>query len=272
MTKILFLIFAFILITGLSACEIKTPEIHGIVIDAETKKPIEGAWISATIGVKTKTISGDVGQMVSLDPPHTRTSKEGTFVIPAKKIKKPLFPISFGSEIDSFGIGASTIDDKIGGMSLSGEQLKDFLKKDKLRIEIKIKYVERSEGEYFSHLQSLYNYCFTGRFGIEIPAVEDGCDEWELEYAITKHKRYLEKYKESAVKGEIKGFFAAIDQLSELYEKKSDFKEAIDVLKNKIALIEKRGLLKFEDWQKIKTRIERRIYELQKKIERTKNE
>jgi len=41
MTKIIFLIFGFIFLMGLSACEIKTPEIHGIVLDAETKQPVE---------------------------------------------------------------------------------------------------------------------------------------------------------------------------------------------------------------------------------------
>jgi len=268
MTKIIFLIFGFIFLMGLSACEIKTPEIHGIVLDAETKQPVEGAWISATIGIKTKTVAGDVGQMISLDPPHTRTNKDGKFLIPPKKIKKSPFPVSFGTEIDSVGIGANTIDDKQGGVILTGDELKGFLEKEIFKVEIKIKYVPRTEEEYFSHLQSLFNYCFTGRFGIEVPPVEGGCDEWELEYIIVKHRRYLEKYKELAGRGEIKGFFAVIDQLAELYEKKSDFKEAIDVLMLKTEIIEKRGLLRFEDWQKIKDKIDRKIHELKKRLER----
>ena len=228
MIKIMFLIFGFILVIGLSACEIKTPEIHGIVLDAETKEPVEGAWISATIGVKTKTVGGDVGQMISLDPPHTRTDKEGKFLIPAKKINKAPLPISFGSEIDSFGIGAITIDDRRGGLALKGEELKDFLKKDTISIQIKIKYIERTEAEYFSHLQSLFNYCLTGRFGIEVPPVEGGCDEWELNFAIFKHEIYLEKH---PITEKTRSHNSIIlEQLGHLYEKKGEFEIAIKYL------------------------------------------
>lgn len=269
MIKFLSLLFGIILVIGLMGCEIKTPEIHGIVLDAETKQPVEGAWISATVGIKTKTVAGDVGQMISLDPPHTRTNKEGRFVISVKKIKKSPFPISFGSEIDSFGIGASTIDDKIGGLTLSGDQLKDFLNKDKFRIEIKIKYTERTEAEYFSHLQSLYNYCLTGRFGIEVPAVEGGCDEWELEYVITKHERYLNIYSK-IIEREVNTVI--FNNLSNLYEKKGHIDKAIEILKQSLNLIERRDLLKFDIWRKNKESIEKKISKLQKKKEGIKNE
>ncbi len=228
MVKILFLLCGLILMIGLSACEVKTPEIHGLVLDAETKQPVEGAWISGTIGVKSKTVAGDVGGIISLDPPHTRTNKEGKFIIPAKKIRKPPFPVSFGSEIDSVGIGVRTIDDKEGGVLLEGKELKEFLRKDIFKVEIRIKYKERTEAEYFSHLQSLHNYCFTGRFGIEMPPVEGGCDEWELNYAIFKHEKYLQKFPLTEITRSHNSII--LEQLGRLYEKKGDLRKAITYL------------------------------------------
>lgn len=253
-------------LVGLIGCSIRTPEIQGLVLDEETKQPVPEAWIAATIGVKTKTIAGDVGQVISLDPPHTRTDKEGRFVIPRKKLKKPPFPVSFGSEIDSLGIGARTVEDKDGGIEFRGEKLKEFIRKRSRELTIFIKPTERNESEYFSHLQSLYKYCLTGRFGIEVPPVEGGCDEWELNYAVSKHEAYMKKYKIIAEQGQAKGYFTAMEQLSELYDKKRDFKKAIDILKGEISLMEKRGLLRFQDWQRDKTGIENKINELQQKL------
>jgi hypothetical protein len=272
MTKIIFLIFGFIFLMGLSACEIKTPEIHGIVLDAETKQPVEGAWVRATAGIKSKTISGDVGSVIALHQPHTRTGKDGKFLIPSKSLKKPPFPISFGTELEDIVIASHTVDDKIGSITLKGEELKNFFKKDVVNVKLYQKFEQWKEEEYFSHLQILYDYCLTGRFGIEVPAVEGGCDEWELEYVITKHKRYLDKYKELSEKGEVKGYFAIIDQISQLYEKKGDIKKAIEALKKSAELMEKRGLLKFDVWQKNKASIEKKINELQKKLKEPKNE
>jgi hypothetical protein len=116
MKKLFLLIIAVSILSGCTS--LKTPEIRGVVVDAETKKPVEGAWISSTLSIKTKTIGGDVSSYLSVDPPHTRTDKEGKFVIPAKKFKAPPFPVGFGTKAESFGIGASTIDDKAGDISL----------------------------------------------------------------------------------------------------------------------------------------------------------
>jgi hypothetical protein len=56
------------------------------------------------------------------------------------------------------------------------------------------------------------------------------------------------------------------DHLAYLYEKKGDLNKAVEILKKSIALIERRGLLKFEVWQRNKREIEWRINELQKKL------
>lgn len=250
------LLFVILWVSGVG-CSIKTPEIRGVVLDEETKQPVEGAWISATVGVKSKTIGGDVGQVISLDQPHTRTGRDGRFVIPSKKIKKPPFPVSFGTEVDSLGIGASTIDDKGGGITLKGPDLKECLKKDLVEVKVLIKAIERTEEEYFSHLQSLYNYCLSGRFGIEVPPVEGGCDDWELNYAIRKHERYLNT---SPKTEKTRSHHTIIlEQLGHLYEKKGELEKAIEYLR-------KARVIRFFSPQDLDREIER----IQQKLEGVK--
>ncbi len=252
-----------ILVISLTGCDFKTPEIRGVVLDAETKQPLEGAWIRATLQIKTKTIQGNVQSVLRVEPPHTRSDSKGTFIIPAKEIKNPSFPMGLGTDVESFTINASTLDDKSDGF-----YLKDFEGKNKIEVKLNVKPWKEgieNEREYFSYIQSLYKYCFSGRFGVEVPAIEGGCDNWELNFVIEKHERYLDKYRKIAEEGKARGYGAALEQLADLYEKKGDNKMAIETLNKKIALIEKRGLLKFKDWQKEKEGIESKINKLQKK-------
>ena len=260
--RMMLLIFG-ISIFGIIGCSIKTPEIRGVVLDEETKQPVEEAWITATLGIKTKTVGGDIHKYLSVEIPHTRTDKSGRFTIPSKRLKKPSFPIGFGTDVESFGVGASTVDDRGGSVSLT-----EFLGRGKADVTIYIKadHTKDTEGEYFTYLQGLYNYCLTGRFYVEVPPVEGGCDDWELNYAITKHARYLERYRKYAEEGKARGYFATLEQQTYLYEKKGDLNKAIETLKESIALMQNRGLLRFEDWQRDKEAIERRIKELGKKI------
>jgi tetratricopeptide (TPR) repeat protein len=198
-----------------------------VVIDEETKQPVEGAWVSATLEVKTRTIQGDVYNVLSVDSPHTRTDSKGKFVIPPKKFKKPLPPVGFGAEIQNFSVNATTIDDKTGGF-----YLKDYEGKKKIEVTIYVRPWEKGlkdEREYFSYIQSLYNYCLSGRFGVEVPPVEGGCDEWELNYAILKHERYLKIFPKTE---EIRSHYSLIlEQLGLLYERNGELKKAIEYLK-----------------------------------------
>ncbi len=243
---------------GITGCNIKTPEIIGVVLDEETKQPVEGAWVRATLEIKSKTIQGDVHPVLSVEKPHTRTNKEGSFVIPAKSFKKPLPPVGFGTEVESFDINAKTID-RIGGIQV---ELRDLSKK-KIEVRIYIRSIEKIyeeafqkylregitkeraseliEGDYFSSLQSLYRYCLTGRSSVEVPPVEGGCDEWELNYAIAKHERYLNKYKDPKTivnppygvsKFEkIIHYSGVIQQLAYLYKKRGDNNQALKLFK-----------------------------------------
>jgi hypothetical protein len=220
MNKNLVFIVLGVFLIGLMGCEIKTPEIRGVVLDARTKQPVEGAWITATLGIKTKTVGGDVHSYLSVDEPHTRTDKNGKFIIPSKEFKKPSFPVGFGTDIETFGVGASTVDDRGGDINL-----KSFLGKDKADVTIYVKPEERTESEYFSHLQALYKYCLTGRFFVEVPAVEGGCDAWELDYAIRKHEQYLKKYPKT--KENRSHYSIILEQLGLLYDKKGEYEKAI---------------------------------------------
>jgi len=211
---------------------------------------VEGAWVTATLGIKTKTVAGDTHSYLTVDPPHTRTDKNGKFVIPSRKFDKPSFPVGFGTTIETFGVGANTVDDRSVSVSLI-----QFLGEGKANITIYLKPEERTESEYYSHLQALYNYCLTGRFFAEVPAVEGGCDAWELDYSIKKHEKYIGKFSETEkYRSHISIIF---EQLGLLYEKKGEYKNAIINLK-------KSREIRYFQPQDLDNAIKRNLQKLQK--------
>ncbi len=217
-----------ILLFGLMGCHIKTPEIRGVVLVEETQQPVSEAWITATLAIKTKTVGGDVHKYLSVEMPHTRTDKSGKFLIPPRSFNKPSFPIGFGTDVESFGVGASTVDDKGGSLSLM-----EFLGKRKADVTIYIKpdHTKDTEGEYFTYLQGLYNYCLTGRFFVEVPPVEGGCDQWELSYAIIKHEGFLKRLEEPKSSEQKARYSNTLNQLGYLCEKSGDLNKAITIYK-----------------------------------------
>ena len=70
---------------ALTGCDLKTPEIRGVVLDAGTKQLVEGAWVTATLEVYSKTVGGEVHH--SLLPGKSCTDKEGKFLSPSKEFK-----------------------------------------------------------------------------------------------------------------------------------------------------------------------------------------
>ena len=122
-----FTIMALVLgLAVLSGCSIKTPEIHGTVLDEATGEPVEGAWVNSSVEVKSKTGSTSVW---SVAPPHLRTGKDGRFVIPA---------VSFGNgarfEVISFGVKATTADWRGGGL-----ELKDRLGESEIEVTVLVR-------------------------------------------------------------------------------------------------------------------------------------
>lgn len=246
MIKILGLLFGIIMIIGLSGCEIKTPEIHGLVLDAETKQPVEDGWVQASMWITIKTFSGDVGQVISIEKPHTRTGKDGKFIIPSKELRKPPFPISFGTKVDKFEIVVATVNKsgrtEVDLKDLGKKKIEAIIYMDDLdkawQKELKHippeKFLQEKELREFSSLQAFYNYCLTGRFSAEAPSGSEGCDDWELEYIIKKHEDYLKRYierPESRSRNSI-----IFEQLGLLYEKKGNYEKALDNLEKAKAL------------------------------------
>ena len=262
--------FVLISILLLSGCAIRTPQINGLVLDEETKQPVPDAWVSATMELNIDTVAGRVNYVFSVDKPHTRSDKEGRFVIPSKNIKKPL---GFGTEVKSFGVGATTSDYRGGGLEIKDKvgawgdvevtiYLSSVDKSDEEQIAAYMKdgvkkerAMEIMEGERFSALQALYNYCITGRFAVEVPAVEGGCDAWELDYAIKKHERYLEKFGPNS---EHAG--GTLLQLGYLYKKIGEYFKAIEAFKKNLEYDKKRNI-RFRRYES-----ENQIIELEKLI------
>jgi hypothetical protein len=254
------ILFLVAILTGLTGCNIKTPEIHGVVLDEETKQPVEGAWVRATLDIKSKTIQGDVTSYLSVDSPHTRTDKNGKFLIPSKRFKKPSFPVAFGTEAISFGIGAATVNDRGGRINLKREKLEEFLRKKEIDLTVYSRPVERTEAEYSSHLQSLYNYCLTGRSSVEVPPPDDRCDEWELDYAIAKHEGFLKKLEEPKTMDQRIHYAGTMKQLAYLYKVKRDYKKSLETFHKVKSFEEKRGV---DLWLR---ELEHEISDLQQKM------
>jgi hypothetical protein len=275
MVKYLLGLFWGIILVCLLGCSIETPEIRGVVLDTETKRPVEGAWVHATIELNTKTVQGNVHNALSVDRPHTRTDKQGKFIVPSKRFKKPYPPLGFGTEVLAFRVGISTVDDKGGGVRYFGGyykrdfgkgdgDLKEVLRRDAIELNIHIKPVERSESEYFHHLQSLYSYCLSGRFSVEAPAVEGGCDEWELDYVIAKHERFIKRLGEPKTMDQRIHYAGTMKQLAYLYKQKGDYVKALETFKKVKTFEEKRGV---DLWLR---EFEYQIHELQLVIDKGK--
>lgn len=266
-------------LTVVAGCKLQTPEIRGVVLDAETKEPVADAWVaSATISITSKTFAGDVGKVIAIQPAHLRTGKAGRFIIPSKHIKKPSFPFALWTRVDEFEIGVTTLIDKSGDIKISPDEL------SRKKIEVTV-YVEEVDKAYqkrlshvppdrferekeqwvFSGLQGIFTYCISGRSGVAQPPVTGGCDDWELDFIITQHERYLERYRDKVEKDVNTVVF---DQLAYLYEEKGDYEKAIETLRRSIALIERRGLLKFEVWKRNKTTIEHNIKRLKELLQK----
>ncbi len=189
-----------------------------------------------------KTLAGSTGKVISLDPPHTRSDKSGHFSISQKEVAKPPFPMGFGTKVEKFTIGAATID-KGGQIEVN---VKD-LEKGKIEVTLYLedlekawqkelkhippeKFYQEKELREFSSLQAFYNYCFTGRFSVEVPPAEGGCDKWEIDFIISKHARFLDTLIEPKTMDQRNHYAGAMKQLAYLYKKKGDYEKAIDTV------------------------------------------
>jgi hypothetical protein len=217
-----------------------------------------------------------------VDRPHTRSDERGEFVIPAWQVETASIPYGFGTKVDYFYINAETIDDWTGGFDLKDYEgkkmieviiyvkpLKEMLEEDRENIHSPIyllyrysfdkRYKENIDEEaYHRYLGSLYNYCFGGRFASgEKPVVKGGCDGWELNYAITKHERFLKSLGEPKTQDQRIYYDATLRQLGYLFKRKKDYKNALDAFEKLFAFGKKRK------WKLFMNEYEREIKELQ---------
>lgn len=211
-----------ILLIGLTACNIKTPEIRGVVLDAETKQPVENAWVTATLEVYSKTVAGDVHQ--SLFVGKTWTDKEGKFVLPSKDFKKPSFPVSFGSKVESLNIGARAVSSK--GYISEGIGLKEFKEVSEIKLFLK---PPKDAEYYFLALQGLYTYLDTGRIGVSIPPVPEAERIEVMDIAIGAHESYLKFHKNPKTSDETSHYANVLYSLGYLYKKKRDYRNALHI-------------------------------------------
>jgi hypothetical protein len=229
-----------ILLIGLLGCSVSTPEIRGLVLDADSKQPVAEAWINATLGLTIQTIGGRSDIVLRVDPSHARTDQNGKFTLPSKSFNVPPFPLAWDTEPYEFLLRADTIDDRTGGLTYVGGflkksagkgdgDLKRFLRQDLAEVTIFLKPIENFDEEYISSLQELYHYCFWGRFLVEVPPVEGGCDQWELNYAIAKDEGFLKRLGEPK-SGKQRNYYAAtMKRLGYLLKKKGEYDRALEI-------------------------------------------
>jgi hypothetical protein len=214
-----------------------TPFIRGAVIDETTGQPVEDAWVMATAGVSTRTIAGDIGGTFLISCPHLRTGKDGTFNIFPRLYPSIPTPFSFGNMKKDLNIIVRAKDGKRAEVNLSKYWWKRFF-----FAVIPVKFVDRKEDDIYRELATLTGYCTSGGFGLLQVNSSEKCDDWELNYAIEEHERYLEKIFATVNISQQVYYSTSLYRLSLLYERKNDFEKALELVKEVQSYDLKQGL------------------------------
>ncbi len=236
---------------ALSGCKVRTPEVHGLVLDAGTKEPVVEAWVRATLRVETETIAGSVSPLLAISPPHLRTDKDGRFVIPSKSLKSSMSPLRgiFRTKVLRFRITANTMDDRGGKLDYVGEhemafyrkhfgepdgRAEDLMGRGPVELTLYVEPTGMTVKEYSYDLMLLSGYCSSGRYTAEVPPVEGGCDDWELDYGITRAERLIERIGEPRTSDQRSEYSASLHWLGYFYKGKKDYKKAIETFRRAI--------------------------------------
>lgn len=211
-----------ILLFGLIGCDIKTPEVRGLVLDAETKKPIEGAWVTATLEVYSKTVGGEVHQSFFVG--KTWTDKEGKFVISPKEITMPSFPLSLRNKSGSLNVAARAISSN--GYISDGVALTKIKNKTEVQLYLTS---PKDEDHYFSAVQGLFLYISTGRVGVSTPPVPENERKEVFNIAIGLSESYLRTYSKPKTSDERSKYASVLRILGDLYKRKGFYQNAIDI-------------------------------------------
>jgi hypothetical protein len=264
MKKVLFKIGLVVLIAIFSSgCMFKAPAVKGVVIDKETGKPVEGAWVAAVLVTSSRTIAGSVPYKFYIE--SMTTGSDGRFEMSRKSYSKPPFPIAIGSWVKDVKIFASAVVQREDGDIYMDKILRvekeDFQKFKKEGVVVDI---ESSEGWafYLRDSMELRSYKGDGRIfhciGADVPKekrIEEVNDILIRAYESFLKRYYVDPYAEG-VKGRYRvKVQGAHEYLGTLYLQKDDFKRAIEYLSKARDYAQKMGL-------------ERTIRDIKRKIER----
>lgn len=276
----------------------RTPAIHGVVLDAETKEPVAGAWVYTSAGTYHETIFGWVTENYTLNEPFMRSDENGRFHAPVRRIRKAGPVLTWGSKVTYLVAGARTMDGRSGEVAYYARGAKHFWKEDgdvkpllkKRSIELTV-YVEgtekryerlyrekgyegkeleeRVESEMGSYISGMVG-CTVRRWGFMRTWRESDCEPWQFEFAIAAHKRYLERYKDPKLIEDPPDGISQFDAilrysriqagLAALYIKAQDYKRALNMYRQAIEFDKKHGLsLSLNDYERQIKKIEEHL-------------
>lgn len=224
--KIILSIIGVVVFIYLAVYTVLTPFIRGVVIDETTGQPVESAWVMATASIGTRTIAGDVGGTFLISRPHLRTGKDGVFYIFPKLYPTIPTPFTFGNEKKRLNVIIRVMDGKRAEVDLT----KNWWMRVLFAV-TSVKFVDRKEDDIYGELAAISGYCTAGGFGFLQMNRSEKCDSWELDYAIEDHERYLEKIFATANISQQVHYSTTLYRLSLLYERKNDFKKALELIK-----------------------------------------
>jgi hypothetical protein len=222
-----------------------TPYIRGVVIDKETKKPVENAWVMAVAGTTTLTVAGDVSSYHLITRPHTRTDKNGRFSIPPRMFFSFPPPLTFGMykselQIDIYAPGGKrgavdvievkrAIPNPVPQDEEASISAWPIVKNAFLSVFVPVKNISMTQEQIKKELGWLGTYCDSGRYYFARPFIEGGCDSWELGYLIDKVELLQAKLTNPKNASEIAEHSNGLQMLAYLYKRKGDYRKALEL-------------------------------------------
>ena len=234
--KVILLIVGVVAFIYLGVYSVFTPFIRGVVVDETTKQPVEDAWVMATAWVGVRTIAGDGGGIFFISRPHLRTGKGGVFyVFPKLHLSVPTL-FTFGNMKKGLGIAVRTKD---GGWAQA-----DITKKWWHRlvfVTLPVTHTKREERAVCSELSALCGYCTKG--GYSYMETTGGyfnfvhglrtelCDNWELEYTMSEHEKFLAKLSTLKNASQRVDYARTLYSLALLHKRKGEVEKALELVK-----------------------------------------
>jgi len=259
-------------------CTVRTPEIDGVVIDKETKMPVQNAWIMAVVETDIRTFGGDVSIHRLITSPHTQTDGEGKFTIPSHFYYSAPPPLGWGMRKTRLRIDVFAPRAKRGAIDIyTYKQVGQPVPQDKeatvnpepslnkrsLLVTIPVSNLAMSFEDTKEELGWLAGYCSDGRYRFAWPIMQGGCSSLELDYLIQAYRKFIsELVKMKSTNSDVMVMlWGGQTRLAYLYKIKGDYKSALEIFIELHNSFKKRGLTMGLHEQ------ETEIKELQKKLQ-----